>query len=70
MLKFENLSIGDKFTADINFETYDKEIKELTYQGKSETGLNIGQTDNGERLGFYDCDIIDFTHVEKTNYEM
>ena len=70
MLKFENLKIGDRFTADTNFETYDEEIKELTYQGKSETGLNIGQTDNGERLGFLDCDIINFTHIEKTNYEM
>jgi hypothetical protein len=70
MLKFENLKIGDRFTADTNFETYDEEIKELTYQGKSETGLNIGQTNNGERLGFLDCDIINFTHIEKTNYEM
>jgi len=70
MLKFENLKIGDRFTADTNFETYDEEIKELTYQGKSETGLNIGQTDNGERLGFLYCDIINFTHIEKTNYEM
>jgi hypothetical protein len=70
MLKFENLKIGDLFTADTNFETYDEDIKELTYQGKSETGLNIGQTDNGERLGFLDCDIINFTHIEKTNYEM
>ena len=70
MLKFENLKIGDLFTADTNFETYDEEIKELTYQGKSETGLNIGQTNNGERLGFLDCDIINFTHIEKTNYEM
>ena len=70
MLKFENLRIGDKFTADTNFETYDKDIKELTYQGKSSTGLNIGETDNGERLGFYDHDIIDIIHVEKTYYEM
>jgi hypothetical protein len=63
MLKFENLKIGDKFTADINFETSIKTIEELTYQGKSETGLDIGIDENGERFGFYDFDIIDFTHL-------
>jgi hypothetical protein len=63
MLKFENLKVGDKFTADTNFETSIKTVEELTYQGKSETGLNIGTTANGERFGFYDFDIIDFTHI-------
>jgi|694.fasta_scaffold06226_29 hypothetical protein len=70
MLKFENLKDGDRFTANINFESNMQVIEELTYRGKSETGLHIGLTGSGERFGFYDFDIIDITHVEKKEYEM
>jgi len=70
MLKFENLKDGDRFTANINFESNLEVVEELTYRGKSETGLHIGLTCAGERFGFYDFDIIDITHVEKEEYEM
>jgi len=65
MLKFENLKTGDRFTANTNFESnVVKIIEELTYYGISETGLHIGLTKDGERMGFYDFDIIDIIHVE------
>jgi len=70
MLKFENLKDGDRFTANINFESNLEVVEELTYRGKSETGLHIGLTGAGERFGFYDFDIIDIIHVEKEKYEM
>lgn len=65
MLKFENLRDGDRFTANTNFESNVEVVEELTYRGISETGLHIGFTNDGERMGFYDFDIIDITHVEK-----